>query len=136
MAEETRAKLRSEGGKKSSLSASLIPVSDLLPPTLLLIPVSQTTFFPGMVVPLIIPEGRLTKTVDHAVSGTGYVGVVLAREERDAETAIAPSPHIPGVPDRGSKEVGSCPKKFFGTSILTSLSYILSFSSNLFCSNF
>src|SRR5262245_6433308 len=71
--------------------AELVPVSDMLPPSLMLIPVAQTTLFPGMIVPLVLPEGKLAKTVEYVAEGTGFVGIVLTRSHDEKAVATGPS---------------------------------------------
>jgi ATP-dependent Lon protease len=85
-------------------SPNLIPVSEILPPHLLLLPVAQTTLFPGMIVPVILPEGKLVKTIEYVMEGSGYVGVVLYKnsKEGNAATATGPSTSITGLPVEGS----------------------------------
>lgn len=85
----------------------LVSVTDLLPPNLILLPVSQTTLFPGMIVPVILPEGKLVKTIDFVMEGNGYVGVVLYKNTREAPVATGPSTSITGLPVEGTvPEVG------------------------------
>ncbi len=58
----------------------LAKVSDLLPTNIPVIPISHSTLFPGMVIPLILPEGKLTKTVEFVMKGQGVLGIVLPKE--------------------------------------------------------
>lgn len=81
----------------------LIEVPEILPDTLFLIPVAQTTLFPSMIVPLIIPEGKLTKTVEEVLEKSGHVGIVLSlRPEGEGALAQGPSTSITGMPTEGS----------------------------------
>jgi ATP-dependent Lon protease len=83
----------------SAKSESVVPVAENLPPSLLLLPVSQTTLFPGMMVPFILPEGKLTTALERALASTGHVGVVLHRENYgDPVVASGPSTSISGLP--------------------------------------
>lgn len=91
----TRSPEKKEGG------APLVPVSELLPLNLPLIPVSHTTLFPGMMVPLILPEGKLTHTIDFVSEGTGYIGVVLLQKSGTI-VATGPSTSVTGLPVDGS----------------------------------
>lgn len=59
--------------------SQIVPVADLLPPNLFLVPVVNAGIFPGMVLPLVVPEGKLSKTADHAMDGAGYLGLVFPR---------------------------------------------------------
>lgn len=93
----------SHGGKPSKGGGGhpLVPVSEILPAQLPLVPVSHTTLFPGMMVPLILPEGKLTKTIDFVNEGTGYIGVVLLQKSASA-VATGPSTSVTGLPADGT----------------------------------
>ena len=108
---DVRSKQTMSGTKlPESTQSGLVPVSEMLPPSLMLLPVSHTTLFPGMIVPFILPEGKLTKTVEYAASGTGYVGVVLSKSSGEAAAVAAgPSAAIAGFADVGTvtMDVGS-----------------------------
>ncbi len=79
MFEESAAKKPEVGTQagESTSSADVVMGSDAPPSHLFLIPVAHTTLFPGMVVPLILPEGKLAKTAEHVLENGGYVGVVF-----------------------------------------------------------
>ena len=66
--------------KKAPLPTSVLEPESEFPSQIPLIPVSHTTLFPGMVVPLILPEGRLAKTADSVLEKGGYVGVVYTKD--------------------------------------------------------
>jgi ATP-dependent Lon protease len=80
----------------------IVPIKDLLPPHLLLLPVAQTTIFPGMIVPLVLPEGKLTKTIDSVMKGAGYVGIALFKNSDSATVATGPSTSMTGLPAEGT----------------------------------
>ncbi len=82
--------------------AGLVPISEILPPNLLLLPVAQTTLFPGMIVPVILPEGKLTKTIEFVMEGTGYLGVVLYQNTNSSGVATGPSTSMTGLPAEGT----------------------------------
>ncbi|MBY0370519.1 endopeptidase La [bacterium] len=84
--------------KKIPPTAELVPVSDLLPPNLFLLPVTQTSLFPGMIVPLVIPEGKLSRMVEHVLSGSGYIGVILPSDKEAMEAASGPATTLTGLP--------------------------------------
>ncbi len=81
-----------------SARADLVPVSDLLPPNLFLLPVAHSSLFPGMIVPLVLPEGKLSAMLEHVMSGQGYVGVILATDKDKTETAMGPATTLTGLP--------------------------------------
>lgn len=63
----------------SQASSRLLAAEEVLPKSILLIPVAHATLFPGMVAPLIIPEGKLTKTAEHVLETGGSLGIVFTR---------------------------------------------------------
>src|SRR4051812_21447583 len=100
---------RSEDAKASAVSpageapeSGLVPAGERLPQHLPLLPVSQTTLFPGMIVPFILPEGKLIRTIDSALEKAGYVGVVLSRSPSERAIAAGPSPSFMGLPADGT----------------------------------
>ncbi|NBX67725.1 MAG: endopeptidase La [Proteobacteria bacterium] len=82
-------------------ASSLIPVDEILPPTLFLLPVAHTTLFPGMMVPLILPEGKLTKTLEKVMEKDGVLGVILNRDPEAGNVAAGPTTSISGLPVEG-----------------------------------
>lgn len=92
----------SSASKSPKPSAELIPVSDILPPNLLLLPISQATIFPGMIVPLILAEGKLSKTVEFVGQGNGYLGVVHYESTDIEDVAAGPPTSITGLPPEGT----------------------------------
>ncbi len=92
-------------------SKELVTVADVLPPNLVLLPVSQTSIFPGMIVPVIIPEGKLTKAIDNVMQGSGYLGVVLGKEEDKEWEAASPSTSMTGLPMERAETSGKASLK-------------------------
>lgn len=101
---EARTKQTATGVSGASSGSSLVPLSEILPPQLLLLPISQTTLFPGMVVPVILPEGKLTKTIEFVMDRQGLVGVVLYKNAKEGvvTAATGPSTSITGLPVEGT----------------------------------
>src|SRR5437016_4065236 len=95
-----------KGAAGSETPQDLVSVSDLLPSNLWLLPVSQTTLFPGMIVPLVLPEGKLIKTIDHVIEKTGHVGVVLSKNPSERAIAAGPSTSFTGLPAEGTVAAG------------------------------
>ncbi len=85
---------------KSSISP-LVSVDEILPPHLFLLPVAHTTLFPGMMVPLILPEGKLTKTLEKVMEQGGVLGVIMNRDPEAVNVASGPSTSISGLPVEG-----------------------------------
>ncbi len=89
--------------KQTAKSERIVAVSELLPSPLPLIPVSQTTLFPGMMVPFILPEGKLVRTIEHAIENhNGYLGVVLGNNPSEKEIAAGPNTSFTGLPAEGT----------------------------------
>jgi len=86
--------------------SEIVPISEILPPNLLLLPVAQTTLFPGMIVPVILPEGKLTKTIEYVMEGSGYLGVVIYKNSHSNAVATGPSTSITGLPAEGTVTSG------------------------------
>jgi ATP-dependent Lon protease len=54
---------------------------DVLPTVVLALPMAQRPVFPAMMLPLVVPAGRLAEAVRHAIAQReGYVGFFLTRE--------------------------------------------------------
>src|SRR3954469_18857693 len=85
-------------GQTVDSAGHLVSVSDLLPPNLFLLPVSQTTLFPGMIVPLILPEGKLTQTLEHVLETSSHLGVILSRNPDNPAVAVGPTNSMTGLP--------------------------------------
>ncbi|MFM8313895.1 MAG: LON peptidase substrate-binding domain-containing protein, partial [Deltaproteobacteria bacterium] len=85
---------------KPSISP-LVSVDEILPPHLFLLPVAHTTLFPGMMVPLILPEGKLTKTLEKVIEQGGVLGVIMNRDPEAVNVASGPSTSISGLPVEG-----------------------------------
>ena len=81
--------------------APLVSVDEILPPNLFLLPVANTTLFPGMMVPLILPEGKLTKTLEKVMEQGGVLGVILNRDPEAGTVASGPTTSISGLPVEG-----------------------------------
>ncbi len=81
--------------------SSLVPVDELLPSNLFLLPVAHTTLFPGMMIPLILPEGKLTKTLEKVMEQGGMLGVILNKDPEAGNVAAGPTTSISGLPVEG-----------------------------------
>ena len=72
--------VRIEAGEEHE-EASLIRPGEHIPGLLVALPLSQRPVFPTMMLPLVIPEGRLADAVGFAVKQhNGYVGLFLTHE--------------------------------------------------------
>jgi len=90
-------------GQAAGAGALTLAAPELLPTALTLLPVSQTTLFPGMIVPLIVPEGVLAGVVENAMTDhAGVVGVILSRDP-SASVATGPTTSFTGLPAEGTE---------------------------------
>lgn len=117
MLEKSKASSKSQTSSEPASRAEIVPVSDLLPPNLFLLPVAHSSLFPGMIVPLVLPEGKLSAMVEHVMAGQGYLGVILARDKDQTETATGPSTTLTGLPadmvvSNESKAAGGTDSRF------------------------
>ncbi|MFM8270347.1 MAG: endopeptidase La [Pseudomonadota bacterium] len=95
-------KLRESAVEKTP-KAQIVPIEQTLPSILPLLPISQATLFPGMVIPVILPEGKLTETIEKASTGQDYVGIVLIQEPHsERPVGTGPSTSVTGVPVEGT----------------------------------
>ena len=69
----------------------IIPAETVLPPKLILLPLSNSPMFPGVFTPMMIPEGRDERVVREALSGDGCVGLVLLRNGHESAPQSGPN---------------------------------------------
>ena len=87
----------------------MISAAEVLPSNLLLVPVSNTSLFPGMVVPVILPEGKLARTAEYALEKEPYLGIVVGIP--GADSAQGPTTSYTGVPGEGMASSKATSKK-------------------------
>jgi len=90
---EKTSEASAESGEKSSPKikitfdgdpeASIIPIEQMLPPKLFIVPIVGRPMFPGIFTPLMINPGDDTKTVEEAASGDGFIGIVMVKNDID-----------------------------------------------------
>lgn len=96
------------GSSEKAISAPLVPIEQTFPTILPLLPISQATLFPGMVIPVILPEGKLTQTIEKASTGQDFVGIVLIQEPHSEKpVGTGPSTSVTGVPVKGTMGEGN-----------------------------
>ena len=73
-----------ESGKRKTFSlkslgadASIVPIEDMLPPKLILLPVAGHPMFPGIFTPIMVTAAEDIKAVEQAYEGDGFIGIVL-----------------------------------------------------------
>ena len=69
----------------------VIPVDTVLPPKLTILPLPNTPMFPGVFMPMMIPEGHGEELVRQAMDGDGCVGLVLMRSADDSTVSFDPA---------------------------------------------
>lgn len=75
--------------RKGTVAGEVYPRSGSLPSRLLVLPVVHTTLFPGMVVPLVLPEGKLSRLIDRAIAQEDSLVLVAVR--RDGSVGVSGS---------------------------------------------
>ncbi|MFH1761231.1 MAG: endopeptidase La [bacterium] len=72
--------------QKTGEDSKIVLASEILPDTLIIAPLLQRPLFPGIVLPLIFPDGKYLKSVQHA-AGTSHkiIGLVMAEPPKDRE---------------------------------------------------
>lgn len=66
---------------------SIMPMEDLLPNKLYIVPIQGRPMFPGIFTPLMIGPGDDTKVVERAYEGDGFIGIVMTKNDEDDPTA-------------------------------------------------
>lgn len=66
----------------------IVPIHQLLPPELFILPVRHRPIFPGMVTPLVIAEGKLAEAIEGVHKQNQYIGLVLQLDD----TVVQPAP--------------------------------------------
>ncbi len=74
----------------------IIPADTVLPPKLILLPLTNSPMFPGVFTPMMIPEGRDERVVRKALNGDGCVGLVMLRNGHDAAPQRGPNQVLHG----------------------------------------
>jgi ATP-dependent Lon protease len=63
----------------------IVPINQLLPPELFILPVRHRPVFPGMVTPLVIAEGKLAEAIENVHKQNQYLGLVLQHDDTNTE---------------------------------------------------
>lgn len=63
----------------------IVPINQLLPPELFILPVRHRPVFPGMVTPLVIAEGKLAEAIENVHKSNQYLGLVLQHDDTQNE---------------------------------------------------
>ena len=66
----------------------IVPINQLLPPELFILPMRHRPVFPGMVTPLVIAEGKLAEAIENVHKQNQYLGLVLQHD--DTQTEVSP----------------------------------------------
>ena len=59
----------------------IIPADQVLPPRLFVVPLNGKPIFPGILTPLAMPSQAEADTIEKAVAGDSFIGLVLTRTE-------------------------------------------------------
>ena len=68
----------------------IIPADTVLPPKLILLPLSNNPMFPGVFTPMMIPEGGGERIVRQALGGDGCIGLVMMRAGDESAASREP----------------------------------------------
>jgi ATP-dependent Lon protease len=63
----------------------IVPINQLLPPELFILPVRHRPVFPGMVTPLVIAEGKLAEAIETVHKSNQYLGLVMQHDDTQSE---------------------------------------------------
>ena len=59
----------------------IIPADQILPPRLFVVPLNGKPIFPGILTPLAMPSQAEADTIEKAVAGDSFIGLILTRTE-------------------------------------------------------
>ncbi len=60
---------------------TIVPADQILPPRLFIIPLRGKPIFPGILTPMMLPSAQEADTVEKAIAGDSFIGLVLAKSE-------------------------------------------------------
>src|SRR5271157_677682 len=60
---------------------TIVPADQILPPRLFVIPLRGKPIFPGILTPMMLPSAQEADTVEKAIAGDSFIGLVLAKSE-------------------------------------------------------
>jgi ATP-dependent Lon protease len=63
----------------------IVPINQLLPPEIFILPVRHRPVFPGMVTPLVIAEGKLAEAIENVHKQNQYLGLVMQHDDTQSE---------------------------------------------------
>jgi ATP-dependent Lon protease len=92
-----------ETNNTNSSESSIVPVEQVLPNKLFLIPLQGRPIFPGIFTPLMINSAEDTKVVEQAYAGDGFIGIVMLKN--DAENPSIADLHDVGTAARIIKKI-------------------------------
>jgi ATP-dependent Lon protease len=65
---------------------TIVPIEQLLPNKLFLVPLTGRPIFPGIFTPVMINNPDDVKAVEDVYSGDGFVGILMIKNEVDSPT--------------------------------------------------
>ncbi|MEI6080738.1 MAG: endopeptidase La, partial [bacterium] len=92
----------------------LAQADKILPLTLPVVHLNNAPVFPGLVAPIILPQGPLVKAVEIAMSQTGYIALLMAKGEKNQNPSVKDL-HTVGVTAKILKKINMSDG---GTSVL------------------
>ncbi len=62
------------------IDSSIIPLDQMLPPRLYIVPSEAHPLFPGIFTPVMINAGEDTRTVEEAFANDGFIGIIMLKD--------------------------------------------------------
>ena len=59
----------------------ILPVENVFPADLFLLPIKSRPIFPGIITPLLVPPGKFSSGVEEVLKTNGFLGLVLLKED-------------------------------------------------------
>lgn len=67
------------------LPPNLLPLEDILPHEVFLLPIKSRPVFPGIITPLVVPPGRFVQSVEESMNRDRFLGLVLLKKDDSPE---------------------------------------------------
>lgn len=71
--------------KSLAAEATIIPIEEMLPPKLLILPFTGHPIYPGVFTPIMISSPEDVKTIEKAYDGDGFIGCILIKNNDEAK---------------------------------------------------
>lgn len=75
-----------DGKERKIDSSSILPVDQILPNKLNIIPIQGRPLFPGVFTPLMVSSQEDVKVVEQAYEGDGFLGIIMTKKDSESST--------------------------------------------------